>query len=123
MGTTTKEPVATGRLTWWGDSGTDLGPTTAATLSPSPCARWERPLHNDSNHAPAHMMATKSANRRSSGSHLPPTRHALRSKPRASAGRALRLFGLRALPTKPLTLEMLRVDRPSPPRLTPPTYS
>jgi len=37
-----------------GDTVMDLGSTTAVTLSPNPRTRWERPLLNDSNHAPAH---------------------------------------------------------------------
>jgi hypothetical protein len=115
--------VGTGKLTLRGDSDAYLGLTTATIQSPSPRARWERPLLHDSNHAPADTTATQSADRRLRGSHLPPQIQAPRSKPRGPAGRALRLKGLRALPAEPLVDLSLQLDRPPPPRLTGPTYS
>ena len=116
-GTTTREPVEPGQLTLWGDSGTDLGPTTTRLSSPpSQRARWERPLSNDSNHAPVHERTTKSADRRLSDSH-PTHRHLDRtSQHRDSADRSLHT----AQPD--LTADCLdnrkRLDRPPPAHLT-----
>ena len=95
-----------------GDTVADLGSTTAVTLWPNPRTRWERPLLNGSNHAPAPQRAIESADRRMSGNSpgsLLPTRL---PQPRSLPGRALRLLGFRASPVDLL----VELERPPPPR-------
>lgn len=107
--------METGKLTRGGDSDAYLGQAEAKSLpSPSPCARWERPLSNDSNHAPAHPRPLTSADRRLSDSH--PEHRLLRQglSPSSSAGRALRLPRLRALAVDPLDDRCITLDRPPP---------
>ena len=103
-------------MSQWGDSVADLERRVAASR-PSSRARWERPLLNVSHNAPASKKATKSADRRMSGSHRNRRHSDHTILPRCLAGRALRVLTLRALPTALLRHRACDVNRSRPPPL------